>query len=109
MLQPIQPELNLYLCVGRRKLIIAKPLKFSTSAVRPHPLRECRLETKMAQPIGEVKWFNNAKGYGSVGRDGGPDVFCHSSSIIQDYKSLQEGEQVEFDVILVIEVLRPPM
>ena len=55
----------------------------------------------MAQFIGEVKWFNNAKGYGFIGRDGGPDVFCHYSSIIQDngYKSLKEGEHVEFDVI----------
>ena len=55
----------------------------------------------MAQFIGEVKWFNNAKGYGFVGRDGGPDVFCYYNSIVQErgYKSLKEGEQVEFDVI----------
>jgi CspA family cold shock protein len=54
----------------------------------------------MAQFIGQVKWFNNAKGYGFVGRDGGTDVFCHFSSIQSDgYKSLKEGDEVEFDVI----------
>ncbi len=54
----------------------------------------------MAQYTGVVKWFNNAKGYGFVGREGGPDVFCHFSSIqLEGYKSLQEGEQVEFDVV----------
>ncbi len=54
----------------------------------------------MAQYQGTVRWFNNAKGYGFLGRDGGPDVFCHYSSIQSEgYKSLKEGEPVEFDVI----------
>ncbi len=54
----------------------------------------------MAQYSGSVKWFNNAKGYGFLGRDGGPDVFCHYSAILTDgYRSLKEGEPVEFDVI----------
>lgn len=54
----------------------------------------------MAQYIGEVKWFNNAKGYGFLGREGGPDVFVHYSSIQLDgYKSLKEGDPVEFDII----------
>ncbi len=51
---------------------------------------------------GTVKWFNNAKGYGFLGRnDGEPDVFCHFSSIQQDagYKSLKEGEAVTFSII----------
>ncbi len=48
-----------------------------------------------------MKWFNNAKGYGFLGRDdGGADVFVHYSSIQTDgYKSLKEGDPVEFDVI----------
>ena len=55
----------------------------------------------MAQHTGTVKWFNNVKGYGFVGReDGGADVFTHYSAIQKDgYKSLKEGEPVEFDII----------
>jgi len=48
---------------------------------------------------GTVKWFNNAKGFGFIGRDGGPDVFVHYSAIASDgYKSLQEGDAVEFEI-----------
>jgi CspA family cold shock protein len=54
----------------------------------------------MAQYTGIVKWFNNAKGFGFLGREGGPDVFVHYSSIQSDgYKSLKEGDEVEFDII----------
>jgi CspA family cold shock protein len=54
----------------------------------------------VAQYTGTVKWFNNAKGYGFLGREGGPDVFVHYSSIqIDGYKSLKEGDEVEFDII----------
>jgi len=49
---------------------------------------------------GTVKWFNNAKGYGFLGRDEGPDVFIHYSSITTEgYKSLQEGDKVEFEIV----------
>jgi cold shock protein len=49
---------------------------------------------------GTVKWFNNSKGYGFIGRPDGDDVFVHYSSIIGDgYKSLQEGDRVEFDIV----------
>ena len=54
----------------------------------------------MAQHAGTVKWFNNSKGYGFLGHDAGPDVFVHYSAIqIDGYKSLKEGDPVEFDVI----------
>ncbi len=54
----------------------------------------------MAQYEGTVRWFNNAKGYGFLGHDGGPDVFVHYSAIQEDgYKALKEGERVEYDVI----------
>jgi len=54
----------------------------------------------MSQYSGTVKWFNNAKGYGFLGRDNGADVFCHYSAIESDgYKTLKEGDPVEFDVV----------
>lgn len=55
----------------------------------------------MARIRGKVKWFNNAKGYGFIGRDdGAADVFVHYSAIQSEgYKSLQEGDEVEFEIV----------
>jgi CspA family cold shock protein len=48
---------------------------------------------------GTVKWFNASKGYGFIERQGGPDVFVHFSAIQMDgYRSLTEGQQVEFSI-----------
>ncbi|MEA3367111.1 MAG: cold-shock protein [Planctomycetota bacterium] len=48
---------------------------------------------------GTVKWFNDQKGFGFIEQDGGADVFVHHTSIQgEGYKSLAEGDQVEFDV-----------
>ncbi|MFV0524605.1 MAG: cold-shock protein [Acidimicrobiales bacterium] len=50
-------------------------------------------------PTGTVKFFNAEKGYGFISRDGADDVFVHFTNIIGDgYKTLDEGQQVEFDV-----------
>lgn len=48
---------------------------------------------------GTVKWFNASKGYGFIERQGGPDVFVHFSAIQADgFRSLQEGQRVEFSI-----------
>ena len=54
----------------------------------------------MSRITGTVKWFNDAKGYGFISREGGPDVFVHFSAIQGNgFKSLAEGDQVEFEIV----------
>ncbi len=53
----------------------------------------------MSRETGTVKWFNDAKGFGFISREGEEDVFVHFSAIEGDgFRSLQEGQRVEFDV-----------
>jgi cold shock protein len=68
--------------------------QFVFPARPPDDLKEQR---KM---IGKVKWFNNAKGYGFIGRDDGPDVFVHYTAILgEGYRTLEEGDLVAFEII----------
>lgn len=54
----------------------------------------------MARISGTVKWFNDAKGFGFIQREGGPDVFVHFSAIQSSgFKSLVEGDKVEFEIV----------
>lgn len=55
----------------------------------------------MAERVtGEVKWFNATKGFGFITQDNGEDVFVHFSAIVGDgYRSLEEGQRVEFVVV----------
>jgi CspA family cold shock protein len=56
-------------------------------------------ESRSLMATGTVKWFNPDKGYGFIEREGGEDLFVHFSEIQMDgFKSLDEGQAVEFDV-----------
>ena len=60
----------------------------------------CCAEESKVKLKGTVKWFNNAKGFGFIGREDGPDVFVHYSALTSEgYKSLQEGDAVEFEIV----------
>jgi CspA family cold shock protein len=56
-------------------------------------------ETMSEREVGTVKWFNGAKGYGFIAREGADDVFVHYSAIRgEGYRNLDEGQRVEFSV-----------
>jgi cold shock protein len=68
------------------------------ACVAAHFLTPCQEDHPMAH--GTVKWFNDQKGFGFITQDDGPDVFVHYSAIADTtgFKSLNEGDQVEFQV-----------
>ena len=54
----------------------------------------------LGQYKGTVKWFDNLKGYGFIGREDGSDIFVHFSSILKNgYKNLKQGDEVLFDIV----------
>jgi CspA family cold shock protein len=89
---------------------VVAPFGGSASPVAPDPAGNRRRnhlnrditweeQTPLAREQGVVKWFNASKGYGFVQRQSGEDVFVHFSAIQMDgYKSLNEGQLVEFEV-----------
>jgi len=57
-------------------------------------------EARGGRPVGEVKWFNEGKGFGFIHDDGGEDIFVHFSAIQGDgFRTLRPGDRVEFDVV----------
>jgi len=82
---------------------LAVESRFRTCVTPSHQQRlfsaEIQIETGKAMETGTVKWFNDAKGYGFISRQNGDDVFVHFSAIqASGFRSLQEGQQVQFDL-----------
>jgi CspA family cold shock protein len=72
------------------------------AVIRVEPVRgdaPVQLEVRNGMAKGKVKWFNDAKGFGFIAQESGPDVFVHFTAIQADgFRSLAEGDAVEFDV-----------
>jgi CspA family cold shock protein len=74
---------------------------FAATVVGPRAHERLAIEELRSEALatGSVKWFNAEKGFGFIAREDGPDVFVHFSAIQGDgYRSLEEGQAVEFDV-----------
>src|SRR6266487_2103117 len=85
----------------RRKEKAAKRgLFFCSGFFNRRVLASQHVGSRTMRITGKVKWFNNAKGYGFIERDGGSDVFVHYSAISGNgFRSLEEGQAVEFEIV----------
>jgi CspA family cold shock protein len=73
--------------------------KFRGARDQLYGSKEDALEQLEQMAVGTVKWFSNEKGYGFIEREGGEDVFVHHSSItMEGYRTLTEGQRVEFEI-----------
>jgi CspA family cold shock protein len=83
-----------------RSVLILKSLTLGTVTSHPQSRVFSHLLKEKIMAIGTVKWFNNEKGYGFIApSDGAADVFAHYSAITSNgYRTLEENQQVEFDV-----------
>jgi CspA family cold shock protein len=77
---------------------VAAGLRAGVTAAPSAALLQGRTSTMRI--TGKVKWFNNAKGYGFIERDGGSDVFVHFSAVQGNgFRTLEEGQAVEFEIV----------
>jgi cold shock protein len=76
-------------------------LKAEAALARPFFMfRPIARQESTMRITGKVKWFNNAKGYGFIERDGGSDVFVHFSAVQGNgFRTLEEGQAVEFEIV----------
>jgi len=88
--------------VVNRLIFSRHPLRLVKAKV-PRPVRggeEAFGQERKEMTKGTVKWFNDAKGFGFIEQDGGPDVFVHFSAIdMEGFKTLAEGDTVSFSII----------
>ena len=82
-----------------RKKVTYRPRRSQKSGAE-NPFRVSISKAIKSMALGTVKWFNDAKGFGFISQDGGgDDVFCHHTAISADgFRTLAEGQKVEFDV-----------
>jgi len=85
--------------IGLEQLSPQQPVTCTSSLLNPSSVTITKEQEYQHMEKGTVKWFNDAKGYGFISRSTGEDVFVHFSAIqAGGFKSLQEGQTVEFDV-----------